>query len=56
LTINGANENWFYRVSDMNGELPSVDSNPFTSEDETMKAAQAELEDTAAELPLPPEY
>jgi len=56
LTINGANENWFYRVSDMNGELPSVDSNPFTSEDETMQAAQAELEDTAAELPLPPEY
>jgi hypothetical protein len=56
LTIDGANERWFYRVSDMNGELPSVDSSPFSTEQETMKAVQAEIEDTAAELPLPPEY
>ncbi|WP_283193228.1 hypothetical protein [Rhizobium sp. AN80A] len=56
LTINGANERWFYRVSDMNGELPSVDSNPFPTERETMKAVQAELDATAGELPPLPEY
>lgn len=53
-----ANERWFYRVSDMNGELPSVDSNPFPTERETMKAVQAELDATAGEprKPLLPEY
>ncbi len=56
LTINGADERWFYRVTDMRGELPAVDSSPFLSEQETLRAAQAELEDNAGQLPEPAEY
>lgn len=56
LTINGADERWFYRVTDMRGELPAVDSSPFPSEQETLRAAQAELEENADQLPAPAEY
>ncbi len=56
LTIKQANERWFYRVSDLNGELPPVDSRPFPSEEETLHAAQSELDDRAGEPEMRPEY
>jgi hypothetical protein len=56
LTVKRANESWFYCVSDMNGELPPVDSSPFLTEQDTIHAAQAELDESASELPQSPDY
>ncbi len=56
LTIKRANDRWFYRVSDLNGELPPVDSRHFPSERETLDAAQAELDDRGSDPQVQPEY
>jgi hypothetical protein len=56
LTIKRGNERWFYSVSDMDGAVPPVDSTTFLTEQETLDAAQAELEQGVRELPLHPRY
>ncbi|KQV70352.1 hypothetical protein [Rhizobium sp. Root1220] len=56
LTVEGADEQWFYRVSDTKGELPPVDSKTFPGEGNALNAAQAELDDSADALRPRPEY
>ncbi len=56
LTIKRSNEIWFYRVSDLNGELPPVDSRSYYSEEATLEAAQSEIDESKAEIELRPEY
>jgi hypothetical protein len=56
LTIKRSNELWFYRVSDLNGDLAPIDSKSFPNEEATLRAAQMELDESAVEMELRPDY
>lgn len=56
LTIVAVDDQWQYQVSDSKGELAPTGSELFASREETINAAQRELEENPGTLHAAPDY